>query len=75
MDAEIVPGSSGSPVFYVRNDTNPHEYKLLGMVTDVLRWKPLDWIPAPGEQDRPLIHLGAVYRAHTIIETIESSLS
>lgn len=75
VDAEIVPGSSGSPVYYVKRAGNPHEYKLLGVVSDVLRWKPLEWIPGPETQERPLIHLGAVYHAYTIAEAIDAAVS
>lgn len=75
VDAEIVPGSSGSPVYYVKQGTNPHEYKLLGVVSEVLRWKPLDWIPRPSDNERPLIHLGAVYHAYTISEAIDAVIS
>lgn len=71
LDSAVVKGSSGSPVFYLEGNSQPSSVKLLGIVSDVLPWKPRDWFPEP-EVARPLINLGAAFKAHTILETIEA---
>jgi hypothetical protein len=73
IDAAVVEGSSGSPVFYVdwnNPDAARRSARLLGVVSATVRPKQLGMFPDGNGH----IHLGRVFKAHTVLETIEEYL-
>ena len=83
VDAPILPGSSGSPVFIVDPSSGPsrsnrqnHRFLFLGVVTEFLPFKEVGKPPRPtsGEEDRLrlLTGLGLVYKPSAIREAIQS---
>jgi hypothetical protein len=75
IDAAVVRGSSGSPVFHVdwqNRDLARRVARLIGIVSESVQPKHVGRFDAANGDENKHIYLGRIYKAHTIIETIEA---
>lgn len=74
MDAAVLRGSSGSPVFHIdwhNRDLARRSARLVGIVSESIQPKQVGSLEYRENHDQH-IYLGRIYKAHTIVETIEA---